>query len=115
LRSATTVVASSDTGVVWPATAASDGGLQESQLRFYITVEDPDLAGDAGRAAREAIVKADNAEFFDHSDVEVILASDLRQRPMLPFPGSGRRAFPRLASGRVRPGLAGRQSLPPAA
>jgi hypothetical protein len=32
--------------------------FQENQLRFHITVEDPDLRGEAKRAAREAIMPA---------------------------------------------------------
>ena len=41
--------------------------FQENQLRFCITVEDPDLQGQANRAAREAIVEAEHAGFFDHA------------------------------------------------
>ena len=62
--------------------------FQENQLRFCITVEDPDLRGKAKRAAREAIVEADHAGFFDHFEVEAILGSDLRQRATLPASGS---------------------------
>jgi hypothetical protein len=52
--------------------------FQENQLRFWITVEDPDLQGQGNRAAREAIVEAEHADFFDHVDSEAILGSDLR-------------------------------------
>ena len=38
----------------------------------------------AGRAAREAIVEAGHADFFDHSDVEAILGPDLRPRHYAP-------------------------------
>lgn len=58
--------------------------FQENQLRFYITVENPDLRGEAKRAAREAIVEAEHADFFDHFDVEAILGSDLRARSYAP-------------------------------
>jgi hypothetical protein len=58
--------------------------FQESQLRFWITVEDPDLQGGAKRAAREAIVEAGHADFFDHIGVEAILGSDLRAKSYAP-------------------------------
>jgi hypothetical protein len=58
--------------------------FQESQLRFFVTVEDPDLQDEAGRAAREAIVEAEHAGFFDHFDAEAILGSDLRARSYAP-------------------------------
>jgi hypothetical protein len=67
---------------------AADRGIgwqfQDGQLRFYITVEDPDLRDGAGRAAREAIVEAEHAGFFDHSDVEAILGPDLRAKDYAP-------------------------------
>jgi len=43
--------------------------FQEGQLRFYVTIEDPSLQGPAQRAARETIVEAEYADFFDHTDV----------------------------------------------
>jgi hypothetical protein len=52
--------------------------FQENQLRFCLTVEGPDLQGKAKRAAREAIVEAEQADFFEHSDVEAILGPDRR-------------------------------------
>lgn len=58
--------------------------FQENQLRFYVTIEDPALRGDAGRAAREAIVQAEHAGFFDHCDAEAILGSDLRAKSYAP-------------------------------
>jgi hypothetical protein len=58
--------------------------FQENQLRFYITVEDPDLCGEARRSAREAIVEAEHADLFDHFDVEAILGSDLRAKSYAP-------------------------------
>jgi hypothetical protein len=58
--------------------------FQENQLRFYITVEDPDLQGEVKRAARETIVEAEHADFFDHCDVEAILGSDLRAKSYAP-------------------------------
>jgi len=58
--------------------------FQENQLRFCITIEDPDLQGEAKRAAREAIVEAEHAEFFDHGGVEAILGSDLRVKSYAP-------------------------------
>jgi hypothetical protein len=58
--------------------------FQENQLRFFVTVEDPDLQGDAKRRAREAIVEAEHADFFDHSDVEAILGPDLRAKSYAP-------------------------------
>jgi hypothetical protein len=51
---------------------------RDDALRFWITVEDPDLQGQGKRAAREAIVEAEHACFFDHVDAEAILGSDLR-------------------------------------
>lgn len=54
--------------------------FQENQLRFYIGIEDLDLQDEANRAAREAIVEAEHAGFFDHLDVEAILGSDLRAK-----------------------------------
>ena len=58
--------------------------FQQNQLRFCVTVEDPNLQGRAERAAREAIVEAHHAGFFDHFDVEAILGSDLRARSYAP-------------------------------
>jgi hypothetical protein len=58
--------------------------FQGNQLRFCITVEDPDLQGEAKRAAREAIVEGEHAGFFDHFDVEAILGSDLRAKSYAP-------------------------------
>jgi len=47
--------------------------FQENQLRFQITVEDRDLQGKAKSSAREAIVEAEHADFFDYADIEAIL------------------------------------------
>jgi hypothetical protein len=58
--------------------------FQENQLRFYITVEDEHLQGSAQRPARETVVEAEHAEFFDHSDAEAILGSDLRAKDYPP-------------------------------
>jgi hypothetical protein len=58
--------------------------FQESQLRFCITVEDPDLQGEAHRTEREKIVEAEHAEFFDHTAVEAILGSDLKAKSYAP-------------------------------
>ena len=58
--------------------------FQESQLRFFVTVEDPDLQGEAQRAAREEIVQAEHTDFFDHTAVEAILGSDLRAKSYAP-------------------------------
>jgi hypothetical protein len=58
--------------------------FQENQLRFCITVEDPDLRDQAKRAAREVIVEAEHADFFDHSEVEAILGSDLKAKSYAP-------------------------------
>ena len=58
--------------------------FQENQLRFYIRVEDSDLRGEAKRPARQAIVEAEHADFFDHSDVEAILGADLRPKDYAP-------------------------------
>lgn len=58
--------------------------FQENQLRFCITIEDPDLRGKANRAAREAIVEAEHADFFDHSEAETILGSDLKAKSYAP-------------------------------
>jgi hypothetical protein len=58
--------------------------FQENQLRFYVTVEDPNLQGTAQRAAREKIVEAEHAGFFDHTAVEAILGSDLRAKSYVP-------------------------------
>jgi hypothetical protein len=58
--------------------------FQENQLRFYITVEDPDLQGEPKRVAREAIVETQHADFFDHFDAEAIVGSDLRVKTYAP-------------------------------
>ena len=58
--------------------------FQENQLRFYIGIEDLGLQDKANRAAREAIVEAEHAEFFDHFDVEAILGSDLGAKSYAP-------------------------------
>jgi hypothetical protein len=58
--------------------------FQENQLRFQITVEDPDLRGEAKRAAREAIVEANHVDFFGYADIEAILGSDLRAKNYAP-------------------------------
>jgi hypothetical protein len=58
--------------------------FQENQLRFFMTVEDPDLQGEANRSAREAIVEAEHAGLFDHCDVEAILGPDLRAKSYAP-------------------------------
>ena len=58
--------------------------FQENQLRFFVTVEDPDLQGMAQRAAREKIVQTEHADFFDHTAVEAILGSDLRAKSYPP-------------------------------
>jgi hypothetical protein len=58
--------------------------FQESQLRFCITVEHPDLQGEAKRRARNAIVESEHADFFDHSDVEAILGADLKAKDYAP-------------------------------
>jgi hypothetical protein len=58
--------------------------FQEGQLRFYVTVEDPSLQGPAQRAAREKIVEAEYADFFDHTDVAAILGPDLRAKSYAP-------------------------------
>ena len=58
--------------------------FQEDQLRFQITVEDPDLQGEAKRAARAVIVEAEHVDFFDFADIEAILGSDLRAKNYAP-------------------------------
>jgi len=58
--------------------------FQEGQLRFYVTIEDPSLRGPAQRAAREKIVEAEYADFFDHTDVAAILGPDLRAKSYAP-------------------------------
>jgi hypothetical protein len=58
--------------------------FQEGQLRFYVTIEDPGLQGPAQRAAREKIVEAEYADFFDHTDVAAILGPDLRAKSYAP-------------------------------
>jgi hypothetical protein len=58
--------------------------FQENQLRFHVTVEDPDLQGKAHRAAREKIVQAEHADFFDHTAAEAILGSHLRAKSYAP-------------------------------
>jgi hypothetical protein len=67
---------------------ASDRGIgwqfQESQLRFFVTVEDPDLQGKAHRREREKIVEAEHAGFFDHTAVEAILGSALKAKYYAP-------------------------------
>jgi hypothetical protein len=54
--------------------------FQENQLRFYLTVEDQRLRGEANRKVRGEIAEAEQAAFFDHGDVEAILGSDLRAK-----------------------------------
>lgn len=39
---------------------------------------------DAKHVAREAIVEAEHAEFFDHFDLETILGSDLKAKSYAP-------------------------------
>lgn len=71
----------------WRELAANRGigwQFQEDQLRFQITIEDPDLYGDAKRAEREAIVEAEHVDFFDYADVEAILGSDLKIKNYAP-------------------------------
>jgi hypothetical protein len=58
--------------------------FQENQLRFCVTVEDPDLQGKAQRATREKIVETEHADFFDHTATEAILGSDLRTKSYAP-------------------------------
>jgi hypothetical protein len=58
--------------------------FQEEQLRFQITIEDPDLQGKAHRTARGAIVEAEHAGFFDYADIEAILGSDLKTKNYAP-------------------------------
>ena len=58
--------------------------FQESQLRYFITVEDPDLQGKTHRGEREKIVEAEHADFFDHTGVETILGSYLRAKSYAP-------------------------------
>jgi hypothetical protein len=58
--------------------------FQENQLRFCVTVEDTDLQGKDQRAAREKIVEAEYADFFDHTAAEAILGSDLRAKSYAP-------------------------------
>jgi hypothetical protein len=58
--------------------------FQDNQLRFQVRVEDEQFQGGAKRSAREAIVEAEYVDFFDHSDVEVVLGSDLRPKSYLP-------------------------------
>ncbi len=52
--------------------------FQEDQLRFQITVED--RRGQANQAAREKIVEAEHATFFDFADIEAILGPDLKPK-----------------------------------
>ena len=54
--------------------------FQEDQLRFQITVEDPDLQGEGGRPEREEIVKTEHLGFFDFAGIEAILGSDLKTK-----------------------------------
>lgn len=61
--------------------------FQENQLRFFATVED--LPGQDNRPEREAIVEAEHADFFDHSDVEAILGPDLRAKNYRPGEWNG--------------------------
>jgi len=71
----------------WRRLAAERGigwQFQENQLRFYITLEDPGLQGNAQRATREEIVQAEYADFFDHTTIEAILGSDLRSKSYAP-------------------------------
>jgi hypothetical protein len=58
--------------------------FQEDQLRFQITVEEPDLQGAANRAAREAIVEAKYVGFFDYAGIEAILGSDPKTKNYAP-------------------------------
>jgi hypothetical protein len=56
--------------------------FQEDQLRFQITVED--LRGQANRTAREEIVEAEHAGFFDFAGIEAILGPDLKPKNYAP-------------------------------
>jgi hypothetical protein len=58
--------------------------FQEDQPRFQITIEDPDLQGEAGRPTREAIVEAEHAGFFNFAGIEAILGSDLKTKNYAP-------------------------------
>ena len=58
--------------------------FQEGQLRFYVTMEDPSLQGPVQREAREKIVEAEYADFFDHTDVAAILGPDLKAKSYAP-------------------------------
>lgn len=58
--------------------------FQESQLRFCITVGDPDIQGQAHRREREKIVAAEHAAFFDHTEVDAILGADLKPKSYAP-------------------------------
>ena len=58
--------------------------FQEGQLRFFITIENPDLQGEAHKVEREKIVDAEHTDFFDHTAVEAILGSDLKAKSYAP-------------------------------
>src|SRR5271156_2844628 len=74
--SAVTGPLTDDRGIGWQ--------FQEDQLRFQITVEEPDLQGAANRPAREAIVEAKYVGFFDYAGIEAILGSDLKTKNYAP-------------------------------
>jgi hypothetical protein len=61
--------------------------FQENQLRFFVTVED--LPGQNNRRRREAVVEAEYADFFDHSEVEAIIGPDLRAKNYAPGAWNG--------------------------
>jgi hypothetical protein len=58
--------------------------FQENQIRLQITVEDPELQHKGNEAARAAIVEAEHHAFFDHTEVEAILGSELRKKTYTP-------------------------------
>jgi len=58
--------------------------FQDSQLRFFVTVEDPDLQGAAHKAERAQIVEVEHSDFFDHTAVEAILGSALKAKSYAP-------------------------------
>ena len=47
------------------------------QLRYQLTVEDPELQGEKHVTQRAHIAESEFVEFFDHSDLEAILDQDL--------------------------------------
>ena len=78
------MAASSPTGAGWPASAASDGSSRRTSSGSASPSRTQTSRARPTRAAREEIVEAEHADFFDHADVEAILGSGLKAKSYAP-------------------------------